>query len=193
MPALPLISALWPDTPGMVEVESATDLLECRGVEANASSRLVAAGTGEVREDVGKLGDPLTDNFLSRADGSTGRFRSPGCASRGSSPRRDHYTGSPPELGIDLLDLCHLDGVSGCWRATHHDQTPQGPMSTGAMTIADLCRSAAQEHKGPIASPSGPAGSAFMRHQFGCLGGQQEAILGIAVARLWVFPLCVFI
>ena len=57
----------------MVEVESATDLLECRGVEANASSRLVAAGTGEVREDVGKLGDQLTDNFVSRADGSTGR------------------------------------------------------------------------------------------------------------------------
>ena len=177
----------------MVEVESATDLLECRGVEANASSRLVAAGTGEVREDVGEARRSGHRQLCEPRRRIHRPIRSPGCASRGSSPRRDHYTGSPPELGIDLLDLCHLDGVSGCWRATHHDQTPQGPMSTGAMTIADLCRSAAQEHKGPIASPSGPAGSAFMRHQFGCLGGQQEAILGIAVARLWVFPLCVFI
>lgn len=27
--------------------------------------------------------------------------------------RRDHETGPPPELRIDLFDLCHLDGVTG--------------------------------------------------------------------------------
>jgi hypothetical protein len=90
----------------------------------------------------GKLGDPVTDTFLSCADGSTGPFRSPGCVSRGSSlaviTRCDHYIGPPLELGIDLLDLCHLDGVSRCWRAAYLDQTPQRPIWTGATTIANF-------------------------------------------------------
>jgi hypothetical protein len=52
--------------------------------------------------------------------------------------RCDHYIGPPLELGIDLLDLCHLDGVSRCWRAAYLDQTPQRPMWTGATTIANF-------------------------------------------------------
>jgi len=56
-----LAVALWPDSPGMVKVESMAGSfnVQCGGVQAYASSRLLSAGRGEVREDVWEAWEPV--------------------------------------------------------------------------------------------------------------------------------------
>jgi len=53
-----LTVALWPYAPGMVKVESMAELFQRGGVQAYASLRLLAAGRGEVHEDVGEAWGP---------------------------------------------------------------------------------------------------------------------------------------
>lgn len=98
----------------MVKVESMAELFQRGGVQAYASLRLLAAGRGEVREDVGKLGDPVQDNLVSSADGFTRTRRSPSCISRGSSLAVITAPYGGLSLALISLDLCHLDSVSRC-------------------------------------------------------------------------------
>jgi hypothetical protein len=87
----------------MVKFEPAADLLECSRVQLNASSRLLTAGRGEVREDVGEA------RGSGHRQPSESRRRIhrpipiPWLCLRREFTRCDHYIG--PRLSLALISL----------------------------------------------------------------------------------------